>query len=461
MGELRVIEGADWNLELAAITELVRLEGREKPALLFDRIPGYPAGYRVLTGMTNTIRRLALTLDMPVEEDTEAFVRRWRERVRELRPIPPRYVGDGPVLENVETGADVDMWRFPAPLWHERDGGRYLGTGSVTITRGDGDDWVNLGTYRVMVHGRDLLGFYASPGKHGRLHREEFWKQGRPCPVVVSFGHDPLLFHAASSFDLPWGASELDLAGAVKGEPIEVLRGEFTGLPIPAHGEIVVEGESLPEERLKEGPFGEFTGYYASGVRPEPVIRVKRLMYRDEPIILGCPPGRPPAESTFARAPLKSANVWNRLEAAGLSGIRAVCMHPAGATYFFTVISLRQAYAGHAKQAAMLAASVHGAAYMARFVIVVDEDVDPYNLEDVLWALCTRCNPVKDIEVVSRTWSGPLDPNVRAGEPGFGSVALVDATRPWEWRDEFPPSVKMDAELLRRTREKWAEVLGG
>jgi len=246
----------------------------------------------------------------------------------------------------------------------------------------------------------------------------------------------------------------------IKGEPIEVIRGEVTGLPIPVHAEIAIEGECPADGWVQEGPFGEFTGYYASGARPEPVIRVKRLYYRNDPIITGCPPARPPAESTFARSPLKSAAVWNTLESTGLTGIRGVCMHPVGSTYFFTVVSVKQAYAGHAKQAGILAASVRGAGYMARFVIVVDEDIDPFKLEDVLWALGTRCHPHRDIDILKRTWSGPLDPMIPAGEPSLASVAVIDATKPWEWKEDFPPAITFDESFMRETRRKWSKLLG-
>lgn len=459
LGELKRVEGADWNLEIAAVTELAR-QSSHRPALLFDDIPGYPKGFRVVTGLTNTIRRLSLVTGMPLQSDTEAFVRKWKDHVKTLKPIPPRYVDSGPILENVKSGDDIDLWQFPTPVWHEEDGGRYLGTGSVTITQDPTDGWVNLGTYRVMIHDRDVLGFYASPGKHGRLHRQEYWRQGKPCPVVISFGHDPLLFQSASSFDLVWGESELELAGAVKGEPIDVIRGEVTGLPIPAYSEIVIEGEAYQGELRPEGPFGEFTGYYASAQREEPIIHVKRLYYRNSPIITGCPPARPPAESTFARSPLKSAGVWNTLERAGLTGIRGVCMHPVGATYYFTAVSIRQAFAGHAKQAGMLASSVHGAAYMSRFVVVVDEDINPFNLDDVLWAMCTRCHPDKDIQLIDRTWSGPLDPMIPKGAPNFGSVAIIDATRPFEWKEQFPTAITFDETYMADMKRKWWEALG-
>jgi UbiD family decarboxylase len=239
-----------------------------------------------------------------------------------------------------------------------------------------------------------------------------------------------------------------------------VIEGKLTGLPILASSEVAVEGFFTPGDVKEEGPFGEFTGYYASGARPEPFIRVKRLYYRNDPIITGCPPARPPAESTFARSPLKSAAVWNVLEKTGLTGLRGVCMHPVGATYFFTVVSIKQAYAGHAKQAGTLAASVRGAGYMARFVIVVDEDIDPFKVEDVLWALGTRCHPDRDIDILKRTWSGPLDPMIPAGAPNHGSVAVIDATKPWEWKEDFPPAITFDEGFMRETRQKWAKLLG-
>src|SRR3990170_268899 len=169
---------------------------------------------------------------------------------------------------------DVDMHEFPAPKWHELDGGNYLGTAGLVITRDPDEGWVNLGTYRVQVHDRDTVGFYISPGKHGRIMREKYWAKGEPCPVAMCFGMDPLLLHVAST-GLPWGASEYDYAGGIKGQPIEVIKGPVTGLPIPAAAEIVIEGLSYPGDMQMEGPFGEFAGYYASGERKEPIVKVK------------------------------------------------------------------------------------------------------------------------------------------------------------------------------------------
>ncbi|MDO8688959.1 MAG: UbiD family decarboxylase, partial [Dehalococcoidia bacterium] len=279
MGQMKHIDGADCDLEIGALIEIVCRENPGRPALLFDNIKGYPQGYRVAAGLLNTIPRLAMTTGLRTDISRVDFVREWRNRIRNLKYLPPTLVNKGPVMENIMEGDQVDLLKFPAPKYHELDGGRYIGTASVTITKDPESDWVNLGTYRVMVHDKNTLGFYMSPGKHSRIHREKWFAQGKPCPVAMSFGHDPLLFVIAS-LQMPPGVCEYDIVGGVKGEPVEIIKGAFTGLPLPANAEIVIEGESVPNESKVEGPFGEFTGYYGSAERPEPFIKVKRVLYR-------------------------------------------------------------------------------------------------------------------------------------------------------------------------------------
>jgi 4-hydroxy-3-polyprenylbenzoate decarboxylase len=158
---------------------------------------------------------------------------------------------------------------------------------------------------------------------------ESYWSRGEACPVVLTFGQDPLLFALAST-GLPSGVNELEYAGAIRGRPVRVLRGELTGLPIPAAAEIAVEGEIPPAETRPEGPFGEWTGYYASGTQLEPIVRVKRLMYRRHPIVLGVPPFRPPNTTTLYRTSTKAGLVWDDLEAAGVPDVHGVWCDEAG-----------------------------------------------------------------------------------------------------------------------------------
>ena len=170
--EVKTLKKCDWNLEIGAITELVARR-EDGPAVLFDEIKDYPKGYRVLSNSLSSRKRLALTLDMPAGETKMDFVRLWRERYKKIKPIPPKIVKDSPLLENAYRDKDIDLFKFPTPKWHELDGGRYIGTGSIDITRDPDEGWVNWGTYRVMIHDKDTVGFYISPGKHGRIQREK------------------------------------------------------------------------------------------------------------------------------------------------------------------------------------------------------------------------------------------------------------------------------------------------
>jgi 4-hydroxy-3-polyprenylbenzoate decarboxylase len=439
---------------------MIRRQSRVPPAILFDHVEGYPAGYRVLTGMLNTIRRLALTTGLPLDLDERQYVDAWRRRLRRLdgELQPPAVVRDGPVLEHVYEGDAIDLWRFPSPRWHEHDGGRFIGAATLAFTRDPDTGSVNMGTYRVMVQDRGLLTVYISPGKHGRLNRDKYFERGEPCPITLSFGHDPAVF-LAGPLNLRYGVSELEYAGAIKGRPVEVLEGAYTGLPIPAHAEIAVEGEIVPDAKLPEGPFAEFLGYYASGTRPEYVMRVKRLLHRDDPIICGVPNGRPPQDATFSQARMRSAVLWNSLDDAGVPDVRGVCCHEVGAGVVFNVVAIRQRFAGHARQAALLASQLPGGAYVSRFIVVVDEDIDPFDLGAVVWAMGTRCDPERDIDVVRNCWSSPLDPLVREGEPPFNSRAIVDATKPFAWKDQFPPSVEFPDALRARVTAKFGDLL--
>jgi 4-hydroxy-3-polyprenylbenzoate decarboxylase len=458
LGELQTVRRANVDEDIGMVTELL---GRTRPskATLFDEIQGYPKGFRVLVNGLGSFRRIAATFGLPLEASPHELVAMWQKRVKAITPLPAEIVKDGPIFENVRRGADVDVTIFPAPKWHELDGGRYLGTGSFDITRDPDDGWVNLGTYRVMVHGKDRLGFYISPGKHGRMHRDKWFERGERMPVAFCAGADPLLFLAACT-ELPFGLTEYDWAGGVRGIPYRVVKGPVTGLPLPADAEIVIEGFADPKEREIEGPFGEWTGYYASMERPEPVLRVEAVYYRNDPIVFGSPPNVPPDEQSFYRAFMRSARLRADLEAANIPDVTGVWCHEVGGSRLFNAISIKQRYAGHARQVGHAAASVHAGAYLGRYVVVVDDDIDVMDLEQVLWAMCTRSEPAESIDIIPRMWSGPLDPRIPLEKKGFSSRAIIDATRPWEWRDKFPLSQLPRAEWKRRALEKWGYLIG-
>jgi 4-hydroxy-3-polyprenylbenzoate decarboxylase len=343
-------------------------------------------------------------------------------------------------------------------VWHPQDGGRFIGTASINIMRDPDSDWINAATYRNQIFTKDTMGMWISPGKHGRLIRQKYLDRGIPCPVVVVAGSDPLLFMAACAEGIAYGESELAWAGGVRGAPVEVIRGRHTGLPIPAYAEVAIEGFMDPVERHVEGPYGEWMGYYASGEAVTPVIRVKAIYHRDDPILLGCPQGKPPHEDNRFLAYVKSALVLKQVRAAGVPKVTNVWCPPETGNRLMTIVSIEQSYAGHAKQAALVASQCGAAAYGGRFVIVVDDDIDIYDMNDVLWAMTTRCDPKRDISIVDRAWSGPLDPAIHPDERGFNSRCIIDATRPWEWRERFADPV-VTPEMARATRERWGWIL--
>ena len=458
LGELQAIDGADWNLEMGAIAEMVyHARPENPPALLFDKIKGYDKGFRVLSGMTNSPGRLGLTLGLGPCETAMEVVKGYRDRMKTFELREPNKLKTGAVLENVDRDGEVDLFKFPVPFLHELDGGRYIGTGDLVIMRDPEDDWVNLGTYRVMIHDKNTVGLWMSPGKHGRLIREKYFAEGKPCPVLISVGHDPLLF-LSSGNEVDYGTSEFAHAGGHRGMPIDVVSSELHGLPMPANGEIVLEGEIVADQKLPEGPFGEWTGYYASSVREDPVVNVRRVYYRDDPILTMARPGRPPSDYSFSKCVVKSAMIWDEVEKAGLPGVKAVWCHEAGGGRLFNIISIKQAYPGHAKQAGLLAAGCHAGNYLGRFVVVVDEDIDPTNTFDLIWAIASRCDPDEDIDIIRKTWSGALDPRKKVGD-NFNSRGIIDACRPFDWIDEFPAVAESSPELRQKTLKKWAHLL--
>lgn len=453
--ELQTIRGADPQLEMGALYEL-SLEKKYPPVLMFEDIKGYPATTRVATNVRNS-RLLVGNLDL------EAVQRLRRERSKRIEGIAPQEVQDGPVTQNILRDADVNIDSFPAPVWHPLDGGRYIGTECLVITKDPDSAWVNVGTYRIMVHDSKTLGIFMEPGKHGNVIRHKYWQQGKACPIIISVGQAPILGNVAGSASKQ-GESEMAVAGGRLGRPIRIVRGELTGLPIPDDSELVFEGEMPPlsVESRPEGPFAEWTGYYASDIRPEAVIKVSRIYHRDDPIILGQPPAKPtyPGRQTDLA---NTAALWDGLEGAGVPEIKGVWKLEGGGPRMINVISIRQLHAGHAKMAGLVAAGCAGGALHCRIVIVVDDDIDITNTAEVMWALATRWDPKTQTDIVDGCWGGHLDPTLSPAKRESGDMTnsriIIYAVRPFHWKDKFPKVNQFARSKLEEVRAKWASEL--
>jgi len=461
-GMLQTIRGADWRLEIGAISALVANSDAPR-ALLFDDVKDYAEGYRVATDLYVSDALQALALDLPTDGPRVQLVREWRERLR-AKPIPPREVSDGPLLENEMSGEDVDLTKLPIPVWHERYAARYLAGGAVILKDPD-TGWVNVGVYRCMVDDRKTLGLMVSPGHHGLDIIMKYWGRGKAAPVVVVGAQDPLLFYAAAA-PVPYGISEIDFAGGLRGSPYEVIVDE-DGLPIPKFSEVAVIGEIPPGILEQEGPFGDCAGYYARK-GPTPIIRVKKVMFRDEPIIQGNPPF--PEDNRYLKGSSNSfslgsqlgmsAMYWDALENLGLDVAGVYSIYQPCATPTVLVVSLRNPRPGQAMRAAAASLGVEG--MMKRAVVVVDEDVDPSDIYQVLFAVTTRCDFARDAQVVKGLPTSELDPVVDSSSRERGeltsSCVIIDATRKGK---DFPPTSKMSEELKRAVMAKWGQIISG
>ncbi len=454
---LCVVEGADWDLEIGAICQMMQ-ESEENPVLLFDKIPGYPPGFRVLANHQNSPKKQAVVQDLPTDLSELEIVRHMKEKRKLTSTIPPKEVENGPILENYDRGDKVNILKFPTPKWRTLEGGRYIGTSTLVINRDPDEGWVNMGTYRQMIHDEKTVGFFVEPHHHGMIIAKKYWARGKACPVVASYGQEPDLFQAATG-SAAWGRSELDVAGGLKGEPVEVIKGELTGLPIPARAEIAIEGEVPPPEvdSRVEGPYREWPGYYSQEPTPQPVIHIKAVYHRNNPIMTG----NHISNRNITVGPVAHAAiaVWEALEKTALPGIRGVWAHANG---LFIVISLKQEFAGHAKMALLTATGARGSNSAYRYYVVVDEDIDPSNLHDVLWAMTTRCVPEEQIDIVRGTVSTRVDPLISPKKREVGDLTcgrvLINACKPWDWIQEFGKSMTFAPEFERKVREKWGHL---
>jgi 4-hydroxy-3-polyprenylbenzoate decarboxylase len=454
-GELEVIKGADTYLEMGALYEL-SLEQRFPPLLLFEDMKGYPGGHRVLMNVRFS-RLFAADLSL---DALKAFrkTRKW-----ETGLIEPEEVNAGPVCDNVIKGDKVDIKAFPAGHWHEHDGGPYIGTECLIINKDPDGDWVNVGTYRTQVQDEKTLTVFIEPGKHGSMIREKWWKQGKPCPMVVCVGQAPILGMVASTASKV-GVSEFATAGGRLGRPIKIIRGELTGLPIPADAELAFEGFMPPpeEETRPEGPFAEWPGYYATDAGPEPVVRVGAIYHRNDPILIGQPPAKP----TFpGRQPSLGgmAAIWDALEAAGVPGVTGVWKPLGGGVSFMNVVAVKQLHPGHAKMAGLVAAGCGPGSYMTRIVIVVDDDIDITDTAEVLWALATRWDPKTQTDIIDGCYTGYIDPLVSPEKRAVNDITtariIIYAVRPYHWKDQFPKVNTVSKEYAAEIEKKWADKL--
>jgi len=450
-GELKRIKAeVDWDLEMSHIAKLN--EERGGPALLFEKVKGYPT--QVISSVCTTTSRLALIMGMPKNTSLVELMREWVKRTANKKP--PKFVASGPCKENVLKGDQINLFKFPVPKVFPKDGGRFFGTTAYTISKDPESGWLNVGVYRLQALDEKTLGCQFIKGKHSDIMLQKYKSLKKPMPVIVAIGGDPLMFLMGAA-RLPAFESEYEFGGAIRGEPIEVVKGETVDLPVPASAEIVVEGEVDAETTKPEGPFGEYTGYYSGvGSTPRNFIKINCITHRNNPIFWFTTVGRAVTDTHMTMALTYGATLWQELVAMRIPGIKAVYCPPEGAGRFIAIISVKQMYPGHANQVGTAAISTEMGAYGLKTVIVVDEDIDPWDLPRVLWALSFRFQPSRS-QIINRGRSTPLDPSLPIDQRDITSRIIMDATIPFDWKEK-PIPIELDADMIKKIKARWSEL---
>jgi len=453
-GELHRIKAeVDWDLELSAIMR--KVFEKNGPACLFENVKG--SEFPVFTGGFFGHKKYGLAVGAP--PDVRSILQKMLQAAK--NPIKPVLVDRGPCKENIDTGDNINVEKFPVPKWFHIDGGRYIGTLGAIITKDPETGTRNMGVYRQQIVGKNKLGMLAT--QQCGINLQKYRAMNKPMPIATAIGVPPAVL-AAAIVRAPYGEDELGIAGAITGEPIPLVKCETVDLEVPANAEIVLEGEIPPDPNLwvEEGPFGEFTGY-CSSVKSEikPVVNLSAVTYRDNPIFQGCSPGVPPNEETTYREIGSTVGAWSTLLKAGVPGIKEVYLTEMGCAEFMLIVSMdRQYYLGNAREVIEAVFALVGKT--TKWVIVVDDDIDIFDSGQVEWAMAVRVQPHRDIIITDDRHSGnPLDPSIHPDlrrHPLQARTSRIGIDATTENKDyEFPPVVKSTEEEEKLVEKRWKE----
>ena len=462
-------------LELTEIQTRLLAEGG--PAVLFEnvtRVDGRPSEMPVLVNLFGTVERVAWGMDREPHQlrevgETLAFLRQpqppggLREAIR-LAPMlktvlamKPRSVGSAPCQEVVWRSEEIDLGRLPVQSCWPGEPAPLI-TWPLVVTRGPGDgreDGFNLGIYRMQVLGRDrcIMRWLAHRGGAQHYRRWKAAGNAEPFPVAVVLGADPGTILAAVT-PVPDTLSEYQFAGLLRGRKVDLVDCRTVPLKVPAQAEIVLEGHII-DEVAPEGPYGDHTGYYNS-VEPFPVFQLSAITMRRDPIYLSTFTGRPPDEPSVLGEALNE--VFIPLLCQQFPEIVDFWLPPEGCSYRIAVVSIRKAYPGHAKRVMMGVWSFLRQFMYTKWVIVVDDDINCRDWKDVMWAISTRMDPVRDLTMVDRTPIDYLD--FASPESGLGGKVGFDATNKWppETHRDWGRKIRMNQAVVDEVSRKWTSL---
>jgi 4-hydroxy-3-polyprenylbenzoate decarboxylase len=456
MGELRIVSGADPATEIGPISRMASVL-KPVPLIHFKNIRGAES-FSIGTFLFGSDKRARAGFKLPPDISGKELAAVWKKRLDTYRPIPPVQTRNSPVFENKFDAASVDVMKIPQTLWHEGDGRPYFGNHACVITKDPETNLTNLGVYRCCSYDKNTIGMHLAIGHHGQINRDKWWESGKDCPVVIVCGVEPVMMAAAET-DLSYTEDNYAWAGWLKDEPVEVIEEPVTGFLIPATAEVVLAGEILRPEvepPRVEGPWAEGQGYYAKGLL-SPVIEIRSMMHRDKPIILGTCAGVVPPMYSYPAPPIRgevqAGTQWHKLGLMGAEDVKCV-----GSVGPFKVVSIHQRYPGHSRRVAELMMAGIGFSRPPKYLIVVDEDIDPWNPRAVWWALTTRTNPADQIHLLKDVYPWVTDPRLWTKEAesyplevGFMSSSMViDACVPFRMKKDFAKLIGGVSPQLRK-----------
>ncbi|MGH6945742.1 MAG: UbiD family decarboxylase [Kiloniellales bacterium] len=471
----RVTAPVSTALEMTEIQTRLLAEGG--PAVLFEKptdADGRAHDMPVLVNLFGTVERVAWGMGREPHElrevgETLASLRQpeppegFRDAIAKLpllktvMTMKPRTVGKAPCQEVVLQGREIDLGALPIQTCWPGEPAPLI-TWPLIVTRGPEEkrreDDYNLGIYRLQVLGRDRT-VMRWLKQRGGAQQHARWKKRRrePFPAAAVIGADPGTIVAAVT-PLPDTLSEYHFAGLLRGERLELVDCKTQPLKVPAEAEIVIEGEVSLTETAPEGPYGDHTGYY-NAVEEFPVFKVTAITRRRQPIYLSTFTGRPPDEPSILGQALNE--VFVPLFQQQFPEIVDFWLPPEACSYRVAVVSIRKAYAGHAKRAMLAVWSYLRQFMYTKWVIVVDEDIDARDWKEVVWAISTRMDPARDITVIENTPIDYLD--FASPVSGLGSKIGLDATSKWpgETTREWGRKIRMEREIVERVTKRWSD----
>jgi 4-hydroxy-3-polyprenylbenzoate decarboxylase len=442
---------ASW--EIGSVLYLLdqRVPIAQRVAVGFDRVKGCPQQRAVAGAIAGTPAMIAAAFQDEACDLSSALIR-IRKGIE--YPIEPERVDSGYCKECILDEKAIDLSFFPVPVWTPgRDVGPYLTP--LVVTKDPETGVPNVGIYRVqVVDGTHLCVYFSSGRQHGAMHKAKWDRLGRPMPTALVIGADPVIYFAGAS-PLKYGVNELAVAGGIRGGPLEMVACETINLEVPSAAEIVIEGELSLTETRQEGPYGEYTGYMCPAA-PAPVMSVKCITHRRNPIWLGMRGQHPPSEEGFLTGLLWELGLRDFLEKqCHLDGINDVHLLPASGSLGMLWISVDKAKVAPLSEAILPKFRFLSMMYNIKWTVVVDHDVDirdPFTRE---WVLSFRVRPDRDIQLLSNTQPLPLDPSLAPPDQMHagltGSKILIDATRKWAYPERAIP----EEHYIQQAERQW------